>query len=117
MNWVGGLYYLSIDTEFTQGLAGSAESVVVGPSREFNTITSMETDSCSVFGQVDYSLSHSLVAVLGLRYIKEDKKLSGDIGLFRNLDDRIIETDIRMATLESADLENNQDLLVGQSPA
>ena len=110
MNWVGGLYYLAIDTRFTQGLAGSAESVVVGPSQEFNTITSMETDSYSVFGQIDYSLSHSLVAVLGLRYIKEDKKLSGDIGLFRNLDDRTIETDIRMATLESADLENNQDL-------
>ena len=110
MNWVAGLYYLGIDTEFTQGLAGSAESVVVGPSREFNTITSMETDSYSVFGQIDYFLSHSLAAVLGLRYIKEDKKLSGDIGLFRNLDDRTIETDTRMATLERADLENNQDL-------
>ena len=110
MNWVGGLYYLGIDTEFTQGLAGSAESVVVGPSREFNTITSMETDSYSVFGQIDYTLSLSLAAVLGLRYIKEDKKLSGNIGLFRNRDDRTIETDIRMATLESADLENNQDL-------
>ena len=45
-----------------------------------------------------------------MRYINEDKKLSGDIGLFRNLDDRTIETDTRMATLESADLENNQDL-------
>ena len=110
MNWVAGLYYLGIDTGFTQGLAGSAESVVIGPSREFNTITSMETDSLSVFGQVDWFLSHNLAAVLGLRYINEDKKLSGDIGLFRNLDDRTIETDTRMATLESADLENNQDL-------
>ncbi len=110
MNWVAGLYYLGIDTGFTQGLAGSAESFVIGPSREFNTITSMETDSLSVFGQVDWLLSHNLAAVLGLRYINEDKKLSGDIGLFRNLDDRTIETDTRMATLESADLENNQDL-------
>ena len=110
MNWVAGLYYLGIDTGFTQGLAGSAESFVIGPSREFNTITSMETDSLSVFGQVDWLLSHNLAAVLGLRYINEDKKLSGDIGLFRNLDDRTIETDSRMATLESAELENNQDL-------
>ena len=110
MNWVAGLYYLGIDTGFTQGLAGSAESFVIGPSREFNTITSMETDSLSVFGQVDWLLSHNLAAVLGLRYINEDKKLSGDIGLFRNIDDRTIETDTRMATLESADLENNQDL-------
>lgn len=110
MNWVAGLYYLGIDTGFTQGLAGSAESFVIGPSREFNTITSMETDSLSVFGQVDWFLSHKLSAVLGLRYINEDKKLSGDIGLFRNLDDRTIETNTRMATLESADLENNQDL-------
>ena len=110
MNWVAGLYYLGIDTGFTQGLAGSAESFVIGPSREFNTIISMETDSLSVFGQVDWFLSHNLSAVLGLRYINEDKKLSGDIGLFRNLDDRTIETDTRMATLESADLENNQDL-------
>ena len=110
VNWVAGLYYLGIDTEFIQGLAGSAESVVVGPGQEFNTITSMETDSWSVFGQADYSLTPGLVAVIGLRYINEDKKLSGDIGLFRNKDDRTIETDARMATLESADLDNNQDL-------
>ena len=110
MNWVAGLYYLGIDTRFTQGLAGSAGSVVVGPGREFNTIASMETDSWSVFGQADYSLTHSLAAVLGLRYINEDKKLSGDIGLFRNTDDRTIETDTHIATLESADMENNQDL-------
>ena len=110
MNWVAGLYYLGIDTEFIQGLAGSAGSFVVGPSREFNTIISMKTDSYSVFGQVDYSLTPSLVAVLGLRYVKEDKNLSGDIGLFRNTDDRTIETDTRMATLERAAMENNQDL-------
>ena len=73
MNWVAGLYYLGIDTGFTQGLAGSAASFVVGPSREFNTITSMETDSYSIFGQMDYSLTPSGVAVLGLRYVKEDK--------------------------------------------
>ena len=110
MNWVAGLYYLGIDTEFTQGLAGSAESVVVGPSLEFNTITSMETDSYSVFGQVDYSLAPTLVAVAGIRYIREEKSLSGDIGMYRNLDDRVLETHTRMAELESADLDNNQDL-------
>ena len=110
MNWVGGLYYLGIDTEFTQGLTGSAESVVVGANQEFNTITSVETDSWSVFGQADYSLTSSLVAVLGLRYIKENKNLSGDISWFRNIDDRTIDTDTYIATLESADLENNQDL-------
>ena len=70
----------------------------------------METDSWSVFGQADYSLTSSLVAVLGLRYIKENKNLSGDISWFRNIDDRTIDTDTYIATLESADLENNQDL-------
>ena len=110
MNWVAGLYYLGIDTEFTQGLAGSAESVVVGPSREFNTITSMKTDSYSIFGQVDYSLTPGLVGVAGIRYIREEKSLSGDIAMYLNLDDRVLETHTRMADLESADLENNQDL-------
>ena len=110
MNWVAGLYYLGIDTEFTQGLAGSAESVVVGPSREFNTITSMKTDSYSIFGQVDYSLTPTLVGVTGIRYVREEKSLSGDIAMYLNLDDRVLETHTRMADLESADLENNQDL-------
>lgn len=110
MNWVAGLYYLGIDTEFTQGLAGSAGSVVVGPSREFNTITSMETDSYSIFGQVDYSLTPSLVGVAGIRYIREEKSLSGDIGMYLNLDDRVLETHTLLADLESANMVNNQDL-------
>ena len=75
MNWVAGLYYLGIDTKFTQGLAGSGESVVVGPSLEFNTITSMKTDSYSIFGQLDYSLTPSLVGVARIRYIREEKSL------------------------------------------
>ncbi|MCY3750632.1 MAG: TonB-dependent receptor [Gammaproteobacteria bacterium] len=110
MNWVAGLYYLGIDTEFTQGLAGSAESVVIGPSLEFNTITSMKTDSYSIFGQVDYSLTSSLVGVAGIRYIREEKSLSGDIAMYRNLDDRVLETHTRIAELESANMVNNQDL-------
>ena len=70
----------------------------------------METDSYSLFGQVDYSLTPSLVAVAGIRYIREDKSLSGEIGMYRNLDDRVLETHTLLAGLESANMVNNQDL-------
>ena len=74
----------------------------------------METDSYSIFGQLDYSLTSSLVGVAGIRYIREEKSLSGDIGMYRNLDDRVLETHTRLADLERADLENNQDSVVRQ---
>ena len=59
---------------------------------------------------MDYSLASGLVGVAGLRYVREEKNLSGDIGLFLNLDDRILELHTRMATLERRRLQNNQDL-------
>ena len=110
MDWLAGLYYLAIDTGFNQGLSGSAESVVVGPGLEFNTLTSVETDSWSIFGQIDYSLTPSLVGVAGLRYIREEKSLSGDIGMYLNQNDRVMELHTRLATLERAQMQNNQDL-------
>ncbi|MDY6885385.1 MAG: TonB-dependent receptor, partial [Pseudomonadota bacterium] len=71
LKWVGGLYYLSIDTDYSQGLAGSPTTFFLG-GEENNTLVSLETDSYSVFGQVDYSLTDDLVLVGGLRYTREN---------------------------------------------
>ncbi len=106
MNWVAGLYYLSIDTDMIQGLAYPKNSpflegfpqqilglpgVVFGPFED-NTSAKLRTDSYSVFGQIDFHLSETLTLVTGLRGIIEDKKYNQTIGEFVNNDDRLIET-------------------------
>jgi len=109
MQWVGGLYYLSIDTDYIQGLAGSPTAGFLG-GEERNTVAELETDSYSVFGQVDYSLTESLVLVAGARLIQEDKHMTGHVYQNPNLDDRTIEVDAGTASLEDFDEDNNQDL-------
>lgn len=109
MKWVAGLYYLGIDTDYSQGLAGSPTAGYLG-GQENNTVAVVETDSYSVFGQMDYSLTDTLVLVAGARFIQEDKFMKGRLYLNDNLDDREIEIDPSTGSLESYDEDNNQNL-------
>ncbi|MBU2978825.1 TonB-dependent receptor [Alteromonas sp. C1M14] len=107
--WVTGLYYLSIDTDYSQGLAASPTAYFLG-GEENNTLVSLETDSYSVFGQVDYSLTEDLVLVGGLRYTREDKDFVGNVYQNTNTNDRLIEIDTTTAPLEVLVDSNNQNL-------
>ncbi len=104
-DWVAGIYYLSVDTDMTQGLAYPKNSpflagfpqiifglpgVVFDPFED-NTTGKLRTDSYSVFGQVDYQLSDNWTLVAGLRGIIEDKKYNQVIGEFANTNDRLVE--------------------------
>ncbi len=105
-NWVAGVYYLSVDSDVTQGLSYPEESpflvgfpqiifglpgVVFDPFED-NTTGKLRTDSYSAFGQIDFQLSDTLTLVTGLRGIIEEKKYNQVIGEFANTDDRLIET-------------------------
>jgi iron complex outermembrane receptor protein len=111
LNWVAGLYYLKIDTDFVQGLAGAPESGILAAS-EANTSVVLETDSLSVFGQLDYAIHDKLTIVGGLRFIQEDKDFNGVVTISANTDDRAIEFNgvNPFVTLDSATLVNDQDL-------
>jgi len=117
MNWVVGFYYLLIRTDFTQGLAESAAGVddfaLLGA--EANTVTELDTDSFSVFGQVDYRLTDTLTLVGGLRLIQENKDFEGVVSIFANNDDRRIETDNLFVTLESLEEDNDQFMWSGKA--
>ena len=109
LKWVGGLYYLSIDTDYSQGLAGSPTTFFLG-GEENNTLVSLETESYSVFGQIDYSLSDDLVLVGGLRYTREDKDFMGNVYQNENTNDRVIEIDTTTTSLETLVDSNDQNL-------
>jgi len=115
VKWVAGLYYLGIETDWIQGLAAPSTSVVTGDAGlEFNTITNTDTDSYSVFGQVDISLSERLVLVGGVRFIQEDKAFEGVVTGFVNSDDRAVELSTPLFDITSASLTNDQDLWSGK---
>jgi iron complex outermembrane receptor protein len=107
--WVAGVYYLNIDTDYSQGLAASPTAFFLG-GEENNSLVNLKTDSYSVFGQIDYDIAEQWVLVGGLRYVREDKHLSANVYQNANLDDRKIEIDLNSNSLEHKELDNDQDL-------
>lgn len=82
--WVAGLFYLNIDSESDNGLKAPANSIAgsdPGPV-DIGTVASLETNSYSLFGQVDFELSPSVSATVGLRLIQEEKDFNVGIGFF-----------------------------------
>ena len=116
MIWVAGAYYLGIDTDFLQGLAASplSQDWFGIQGQEANTITELNTDSYSMFGQVDYSLTDEWVLVAGLRMIQENKDFDGVVTFFPNNNDRKIETSTPLFSIDELHDDNNQDLWSGK---
>lgn len=114
--WVAGVYYLKIDIDFIQGLAESAAGTdnfgLQGV--EANTVTELNTDSYSAFGQVDYNLTDQLTLVGGLRITREEKDFQGSVDIFPNNNDRVIETSGSLANLEQRTDTNNETLWSGK---
>ncbi|MGA0104592.1 MAG: TonB-dependent receptor, partial [Steroidobacteraceae bacterium] len=80
MRWVAGLYYLNIDTDSDNGLKGpqgSFADVFGGIPIDVGTVASLETQSYSLFGQLEYDLTDDLTLIAGLRGMREEK----DFGL------------------------------------
>ncbi len=107
--WVAGLFYLSIDSDYSQGLAASPAAYFLG-GEENNTVVDMQTDSLSIFGQIDYDITDSWVLVTGLRFINEDKSFNGNVYQNANTNDRVIEIDTSGGSFEVAAIDNDQKL-------
>jgi len=77
MRWVGGFYYLNIDTDSDNGLKFAPNSLGEDPSLggpfDLAVDAQLETDSYSIFGQVEYDINDKLTFVGGLRGIREEK--------------------------------------------
>lgn len=79
MRWVAGFFYLNIDTESKNGLKApdnglaalfgfdSLTGIDIGVEAE------LETDSYSLFGQVEFDMTDQITLTAGLRGIQEEK--------------------------------------------
>ena len=83
-HWVAGFYYLNIDTMSDNGLKAPENSFLgafVFPL-DIGVVADLQTDSLSLFGQIEYDFSDALSGTFGLRVIREDKDFSTGIGFF-----------------------------------
>lgn len=94
MRWVAGFYYLNIDGEYgtgfeapsdlntIQGAAGLPADALVPfgfnphPAGDLGVQSAWETEteSWSLFGQIDYDILPSVTGILGFRWIEEEKE-------------------------------------------
>lgn len=80
VRWQTGFYYLNIENENISGLSGLPNNVSGFGSFDEPREANLDTDSYSLFGQVDYSLSESLTLIAGARLIKEEKDYEFNVG-------------------------------------
>lgn len=85
INWVAGVYYLNVDVNDSNGgiapgfiddfgeLLGAGPLASDGVFNGFISPYSIETNSYSGFGQIDWQLTDQLELVLGARYIVDDR--------------------------------------------
>jgi iron complex outermembrane recepter protein len=84
-----GFYYLNIDNQSNNGLKAPANSLpalfgfgLTEPGIDIGTVADMETDSYSIFGQVEFDLSEQVTLIAGLRLMKEEKDYAMDQPFF-----------------------------------
>ena len=114
MSWVAGLYYLQIDNKTNNGLAFEATSpfsspLIFGVPVDAIGHISLDTDSYSVFGQVDYALTDRWTLVAGARAIKEEKDYTFSQFAYLNQDDRYIDTAVQLFPLDQPFAEDTSD--------
>lgn len=77
MRWVAGFYYLNIDTDSDNGLKFAPNSLGEDPNLggpfDLGVDATLETDSYSIFGQIEYDLTDQLTLIAGARAILEEK--------------------------------------------
>ena len=83
MKWVAGFYYMDLDVNDSNGIIGPywddllplfglPPGSEIGVNAILNPYTT-QTETWSVFGQLEFDLSDTLTAVGGFRWIEEDK--------------------------------------------
>lgn len=82
--WVAGLYYLNIDAQSDNGLKAPANSIIgaFATPVDIGTVSELETNSYSLFGQLEYDFTPRVTGIVGLRGIREEKEFGTLIGVF-----------------------------------
>lgn len=98
--WVVGGYFLTIDADVVNGFLISPNSILAAAGlggTSAPNIISLETDSYSAFGQVDFDINDQLTLTGGLRVIQEEKDYSLFSGLYLSTDVQVHDTDVLLA--------------------
>lgn len=113
LRWTTGFYYLYMDNTTINGLVFPVNSTFLGLTNladgsvlpgvfvpflgaEANNEIKLETNSYSLFGQIDFDLTEKLTFIAGLRGIIEDKDYQRTITAYVNTDDARVETSTRL---------------------
>lgn len=90
MAWLVGFFYLNIDSESDNGLKFPINGVVPGSPFDLGVDAKLETDSYSLFGQIERDLSPQLTLIAGARVIQEEKKYHFEQNIYPTQDSRLI---------------------------
>jgi iron complex outermembrane receptor protein len=91
MRWVAGFYYLNIDTESDNGLKFAPNSLGANPGPfDLGVDAELETNSYSLFGQIEYDISDKMTLIAGLRGIQEEKDYIFAQNIYGTSDARLI---------------------------
>ena len=84
LRWVAGLYYLNIDNHSDNGLKAPVNSIVgtFALPVDIGVVSNLDTDSYSLFGQLEFDFSDKLTGIAGARVIREEKDFNTLIGVF-----------------------------------
>lgn len=97
LQWVTGVYYLYIDADVPrESIFVSPESILNAPlggggaPLDLRDIATKETNSLSLFGQLDYQLSPRLNLIAGARVIQERQDYDYRTGIFLGATDTLL---------------------------
>jgi iron complex outermembrane receptor protein len=70
LRWVGGFYYLNIDSDYRSGV-DLTNALAVSLENTYD----LETESWAVFGQAEYDFAPRWTAIAGVRWTEDDKDM------------------------------------------
>ena len=89
--WVAGFYYLNIDTDSDNGLKFPVNGLAANPGPfDLGVDAELETNSYSLFGQVEYDIADWTTLIAGLRVIQEEKDYVFAQNIYFTSDSRLI---------------------------
>ncbi|MYM64013.1 TonB-dependent receptor [Pseudomaricurvus sp. HS19] len=81
LNWQAGLFYLTIDADLDpQTFTGQLLHVGGGPG-DYAVVSSLDTTSYAVFGEVSYDITDATTLTLGGRYTRDELDFKGEMNL------------------------------------
>ncbi len=89
--WVAGFYYLNIDSDSDNGLKFPVNGLAAGGGPfDLGVDATLETNSYSLFGQIEYDISDRTTLIAGLRGIQEEKDYVFGQNIYFTSDSRLI---------------------------